>query len=370
MIRKNVKTILFASLITAMILPFSSTGMVEAVSSENVNDKESIPSDIPKERILERDFAKWSNKYASADEFNVKQASISTYTTTDFPQNGWNQFMQKAAIVIHNFETINENIGNGYELVGLFATKDRLLNIYDASEPVSKLHDWATSEYDVPTTVIEIDERIASIVSKDRIHLVSEYITTFNKMAEHGSVPDKLQEQDSEYWIMIRSVSLCGYVPDCDLPLMQNILDNESYRTQTSIILTFDIMDIIFPKAFAVTYYLSYGYLFVDPYECEYSSTCEVSTSGYGTDPYTLHIYTAGPDEHSFGNYIEVYASTCSSVAGKTAKVSGDIEAKGSTFLIWAQKLNCAIDARTLYLNGNPNASWFWDATTTHKAWS
>lgn len=362
----TIKTVLFAGLIMTLMIPI--TGMNLAEAQNTSTDK--IPDDIPKERILERDFQKWNNKYANEDEFNIKQASINSYTASDLPQNGWNQYMQKAAIIIHNFETINENVGSGYELVGLFAAKDRLLNTYDVSEPILKLHDWAISEYDVPTSVAEIDDRIALIVSEKYLHLVPEYISVLNNMAEHGSVPDELHDQDSEYWIMIANVSVCSYDTDCDLSLMQNILNNESYRTQDKIIPTIDVMDIVLPKAYAVTYVLSYGYLFVDPYDCEYSSTCEVSTSGSGTNPYNLNIFTSQSDEHSFGNSIDIYASTCSSGSGNTAKVTGDLEAKGGNYPIWAQNLNCAIDDRTINLGGNPGASWFWDASTTHKAWS
>lgn len=372
MTTKTTKTILFVSLMIAMIFPVSTLGIVDAVTNENTNNnvKEHIPDGIPKERIIERDFQKWNNKYVNEEEFNVKQASIRSYTTADLPQNGWNQFMQKSAIVIHNFETINENVGSGYELVGLFAAKDRLTNNYDSSKSVSKLHDWAISEYDIPKSIEKIDERIASLVPEKYSHLVPEYVSVFNDMAEHGSVPDELHEQEPEYWIMVANVSLCGYVPDCDLPLMQNILDNGSYGKQDTIIPTLDIMEFILPKAYAITYVLSYGYLFVDPYDCEYSSSCEVSTQSSGTNPYNLHIYTSGDGNHSYGNSIDIYASTCSSVSGTTAKVTGTLEAKGGSYPIWAQQLNCAIDDRTINLGGNPGATWFWDASTTHQAWS
>ncbi len=371
MTTKTIKTVLFASLIAAVILPFS-TLIADAASNENLNSdtKGNVPDRIPKDVLLERDFEKWNTKYVNEDQFHVKQESIKSYTRADFPQNGWNQYMQKAATIIHNFETINGNIGTGYELTGLFAAKDRLSGVYDASEPVSKLHDWTIDKYNIPTSIDQIDERIETIVPEKHLHLVAEYVSTFNGMADHGSVPDELHDQDADYWIMIRNVSLCGYVEDCDLPLMKNILDTDLYRTSDTLIPTFDLMDVLLPKASAVTYVFNYGYLFVDPYDCEYSSTCEVSTSGSGTNPYTLNIFTSQSDEHSFGNYIEIYASTCSSVSGKTAKVSGDLEAKQSTYPIWAQSLNCAIDDREINLGGNPDSPWFWDATTTHEAWS
>lgn len=150
---------------------------------------------------------------------------------------------------------------------------------------------------------------------------------------------------------------------------MQGILNDKSYDTQSTTSSASGIFNVMLPKAYAITYVYSTGTLYVQPYSCEYREACVDSDYDFGTEPYELNLYTAGPNEHSLGNTIKVQTSTCSSGDDTTARVTGVLEAKGETFPLWSEGAMCTLSSRTIDLGGNPSAYWFYNVVTTHQAW-
>jgi len=360
---KTAKTILFSALVMTLMLPVTAMNVAQAAQLDT-QDK------IPTGKLMERLATKWQKQYKNTEEFSAKQNAIKGYVNADLQNNGWNQFMVKENIRIHNFDTIIGKVGYGHELVALSAAKDRLLGIYDANEPVVKFHNWLLSKYSVPTTVELIDERIATIAS-DNVPLVTEVVTAFNNMAERGNVPDELINQDMEYWIMIANVSVCQYDVNCDFSTMQNMLKNESYRTQNTIIPILDILRYILPNAYAITNQPHYGYVYGKPYTCDYG-TCGISLSaGPYSNSFTLTISDPPYPYHSIGKTMYVYASTCSSTVGATSKVIGNLYVGVQTFPFSKQVVGgCAISEATYTVANNPTATWHWIVESTHTAWT
>ena len=130
------KTILFASLIAAMILPFSSMEIADAVPNENASDK-----------VLERN---WSN----TDKQLKNDAKFRAYSVEDFSSyNDWTERLQQENIRNYNIETKIGHEVDGYELVALFAKKDILTNQYQPTETERFVNDWAFTVYDLPNNV-------------------------------------------------------------------------------------------------------------------------------------------------------------------------------------------------------------------------
>ena len=74
---KNAKTMLFAGLIAAMILPFSGMMMADAAPSENASDKAKEQTDkIPTDKLIERTVDKWASKYNTTEEFQAKTSYV------------------------------------------------------------------------------------------------------------------------------------------------------------------------------------------------------------------------------------------------------------------------------------------------------
>ncbi|MBI5145910.1 MAG: hypothetical protein HZA84_01680 [Thaumarchaeota archaeon] len=351
---KTTKTILFAALVLTLILPVTGVNVAAAVLDK-----------IPDGKLLERTADKWHGQYKNVEEFTVRQNAIREYVTADLQNNGWNQFMVKENIRIHNFDTMIGKVGYGHELVALYAAKDRMLGIYDVTEPVAKFHDWLLSKYAIPATVEEIDARITTIVSDNYLHLAPQDVSAFNDMANQGNVPPQLVEQDPEYWIMVANVAVCQYAENCDHEGMKKIFDNELYRTQNTLIPTLDIMGFFLPEASAITNALHSGYLYANPNSCDYG-TCSRSASGYQANPINLSIYSPSGG-HSYGS-LYVYASSCSSVSGVTTKVTGTVD-MGATWNFSKTGGSCALQ-ESYYSLPNPGASYLWTVSATHSAWT
>ncbi len=101
MTTKIIKTVLFASLIVAMILPFSGMNLANAQQA----DQDKI-TDIPEDQLIQRQGENWKKQYQSIEEFDIAQNSIEQYVNADLPNNGWNQAMQKANMRLHNFDSL------------------------------------------------------------------------------------------------------------------------------------------------------------------------------------------------------------------------------------------------------------------------
>ncbi|MCJ8306571.1 MAG: hypothetical protein HRU07_05915 [Nitrosopumilus sp.] len=163
-ITKKTQTILFASLIAAMILPFSGMDFATAdrgndkdakqdkkekkhqeklaqIKQKQFKQKALRDNEIPDSELLKRMGDKWISQYASVDEFERTEKGMKSYVEGDYQNNGWNQAMVKSHKKIHNFETMIENTGKGHELVLLLAEKNSLKGKYDPSEPVKKFHE-------------------------------------------------------------------------------------------------------------------------------------------------------------------------------------------------------------------------------------
>ena len=362
MTTKTIKTVFFVAIIGAMILPLNATNFAVAEISENTTEK------IPDKVLLERSENEWKSQYADVNEFREKQEFMQAYVTEDFKKNGWNEVMVENNIIITNFDTIIGEIGNGYELVALYAAKDNLLGSNTSSEPVTKFHKWLLSQYDTPSTVEEINSRIAQIVPQQHIPLTEEYVNAFNKMADHGNVPLELIQQDVRYWNMVSNVAVCQYDENCDLDGMKRILDNETHKIeQISIPILDDIVSFFFPEVWASTDVWHTGYVYGTPLgSCDYG-TCARSDYDTGVSPFNLTIESPSGG-HSYGDFW-VYASTCSTASGATDKVTGTLD-KGTTHSIWGQgNPGCGI-SDIEYGTANPNASYLWTVTTTHSAWT
>jgi len=80
---KEIKTILFASLIVAMILPFSTMGIAEAAPNENANDK------AKKQKISKKNVVDWSKASKSSEQepISVQSSSGTTYTQCNHGAN-------------------------------------------------------------------------------------------------------------------------------------------------------------------------------------------------------------------------------------------------------------------------------------------
>ncbi|NRA05683.1 MAG: hypothetical protein HRU07_05920 [Nitrosopumilus sp.] len=125
------------------------------------------------------------------------------------------------------------------------------------------------------------------------LKLAKKVVKQFNKMADHGNVPDALIQTDPNYWIMVASISMCEYDVRCDvtaltdkkLPLSDaEIAELEQREADEITPISTGLWQFILPEASAWTqqqtqYYL---YTFVTASECTYND-CFRSYSDYFT---------------------------------------------------------------------------------------
>ncbi len=355
--KKSMKTILFASLLLAMILPFSSMDFAEADKGQNkdvkkdhhkdakqdkkekkhqeklaqIKQKALHDNEIPESELLKRMGDKWISQYTSVEEFERTEKGMKSYVEGDYQNNGWNQAMVKSHKKIHNFETMIENTGKGHELVLLVAEKNSLKGKYNPSEPVKKFHEWLAPQYEIPTTISEINDRLLEIVGDQKmLKLAKKVAKQFNKMADHGNVPDTLIQTDPNYWMMVASISMCEYDVRCDVTTLTDkksplsdaeIAELEQREADEITPISTGLWQFILPEASAwskqqVQYYL---YTFVTASECTYDD-CFRSYSNYftgsgviGTDSFTSGneiVHTAR------GKTLSYYAVACDVYSG------------------------------------------------------
>ena len=210
----NPKAILFASLTTAIVLPFL---MADIVVAEQDMYKYTL-QDISDSELLKRSdtnpkFAKYMEEINGTSPWK----ELVAYVNAELPDNKWNKDMVKSQIRINNFDTIIENPGYGHELVALVAEKMQLGGKYGPSEPVKRYHEWAKSKHDIPHAEKMIDGRIAQITGDKKYdELVNSVYEEYNKMAEYGNVPSELLDSDIKYWTGITSDKICEFDDACN----------------------------------------------------------------------------------------------------------------------------------------------------------
>jgi hypothetical protein len=362
--KKTIKTLLFASLIAAMILPFSGIDFAEArVDKDNEAEKMAKyeqklekfkqkalnDGNIPDSELVDRMGDKWKNQYKNDEEFNNSRAEIIAYVTGDHPDNKWNKIMVKEHIRIQNFETLIDNRGHGLELVSLFAAKEKLLGTYSPSDQVKKYHDWTASQYEIPTTVDAIDERIHEIIG-DRKYMphAKQAVNAYNNMAEHGSVPMKLSNIDDAYWLKIAHVAVCKYDNSCDAEATLASLNSpEVTPEQLDAFREFESTNGIDPEsgepyecifiqcAYAaewVQIHLVHTLTaFVQPASCDIGSgsTCKITaTPKTGTGALQTSIVSG--TNHATDNYVQFQAISTTTDSNGVNEISANVGIAGS----------------------------------------
>jgi len=336
-ITNKTKTILFASLIAAMILPFSGMDFAEAKTDngaekiakynqklEQFRQQALRDGDVPDSELLDRLGDKWTSQYTNVDEFERTQKGMKSYVNGIYQNNGWNQALVKEHIKIQNFETIIGNIGNGHEIVSLVVEKNKIQGKYDPSEPVKKFHEWISTQYSTPNTVQEIDERLLKIVGEQKfVNLAKKVAKHFDNMAEHGSVPTKLMNLDADYWITVANRSMCGYNPDCNVGELENPQNLEDVTPVST-----GIWEYVLPEAAAVTQVTYTLSTYVTASGCYYNDCYRsyvaypngsgvIDVSSFLTTnpdpPYNVYVQHTAP-----GKTVTVHASACGWYPGQT----------------------------------------------------
>ena len=138
--------------------------------------------------------------------------------TGDRQDNPWNDAVVADHVVIQNFETLLGKKAVGPEIVALLAQKQILEGTYAPSDPVRRYHDWLFTKHAVPATAGAVESRLSEITGGGKIRaLATQMAAAYHDMADHGSVPTELLEEDREYWSDVLSISMCGYRSGCDV---------------------------------------------------------------------------------------------------------------------------------------------------------
>ncbi len=391
-ITNKTKTILFASLIAAMILPFSGMQFAEAKQDKNndvnklqayerklayLQEKALRDNKIDDKELVERVGKNWESQYESKTEFDFKQNQIKSYVTSDLEENGWNEFMIKGNVRIHNFDTIIGKTGSSHEIVGLIAGLEKIQETYAQPEPVIKFHDWIAQQYNIPTTENAIEERITEIVGDSKYRNISSNIyKSFNDMAQNGNVPSELFDEDMAYWNVIINISFCQFDDGCNVDVLNEILETKSYEREVTEIpdMAQTWLDLVLPKAFAWSETSHSSYVYGHPYACDYG-TCKVSTSkSFSTGEHS--IYATSPSwpqphgkMHGVGNTsFKMYGSSCGSPSAyHSVVVETEVGYRDSS--VTDGGYGCGIAQKTFRPSTNPHSVWTWTTTATTNAW-
>jgi len=323
--KNEIKTILFAALIAAMILPFSVMSTVDASNEDKVvNNAQKIEQfkqkalrdgEIPDSEMLDRLESKWLSKYDSSEQFERTQNAITIFVNANHQENGINQENVKNHIKIQNFDTITDSAGSGHEIVLLVAQLEKLQGKYNPGEPVLKFHEWLATKYTVPETKSEVSDRILEIVGDRKfVNLAEKSAQSFNALADNASVPTELFDEDPQYWATLLNITVCDANPECNADAIRNSYVptdeeiEEAKRNDSRLNkVSFDMWNYILPQAFAWTQH-SPNYSMVASVTldaCWYggcSSSWSLFDSGSGTideDSWT----TGGNLEHAYRNY-------------------------------------------------------------------
>lgn len=276
MTTKTIKTVLFASLIAAMILPFS---VMELAEARIANEK------LPNDKLLDRG-EHWENKYSTLTEFENSEKAIRSYVSDQHKDNQWNKDTKQNQIVIYNFDTIADarNAGLNALLIDVQDQKDN--GTYNPTEAERKFHDWAAGQID--------GEAVQPYITKRQTQKV---IKAYNSNANYGNVPTELINSDVDFWTNVAADKVCDLLPDCDtsgdLPF-EECFGQCAYATWWS------------------TYHVLSGW--VDVYDCE-SGSCLQSDSDDGIGELYFSI-DADTNNHALDDTIDYFVKDKSYVSG------------------------------------------------------
>jgi hypothetical protein len=339
---------LFASLIAAMILPFSSLNVADASTFEEIEEAEAKIEEfkqkalkdnkIPTSEILEKVGDHWLAKYEDAEHFEKSENAIKGFINKHIDSDGWNGENTLNHLKIQNFETITGSVGSGHEITLLVAEQEKLQGQYEPSEPVRKYHEWIATQYEIPETKVEIREKMVVILgSEEYLDLAKDLANSFNELADNGSVPNELVISDASYWIFVANVANCETISECNADDLRNGQTppseeeiEEIQRRENSVPISTGIWKYILPEAMAswekvyVSYDL-YGYLFAT--SCWYNNCAEewhdrnnVRSGAIDIDSYT------GDDgnlEHAYRHALMYfYGSACDTYSGSEAVIN------------------------------------------------
>ena len=324
---KTVKAVLFASLIVAVILPFSTMGMANAKQSE---DK------IPDNKLIPRDPATWISQYESQQKFNTSESDIKKYIESAQKDNMWNQVMAKEHIRLHNLDTKVGKVGAGLQAVSVYVGYQKNLGMYDPTEAERRYHQWASEIYPNPTIHAKINDV-----------WLEQVIESHNNIANHGNVSSDLSLQDPGFWIATANESMCQYV-DCT----QGAPDSDP--------ITNFVQRHIIPNVHAYkvdTWHIMNGYI--------YTYGCEGQTGGcmFALDPQSGvgTLSSSKTTARSYDSDAIVYASNCSPYyTTEHNTLDGDLTS-GVQEWSWSDSndAGCASLYETQEIAPNPNASFF-----------
>ena len=333
--------------------------------------------DIYDDELIERYGEKWEAQFSSTKEFRDMMYALREYTLMDVQDDtGWNKEMVVMHTKIHNFDTIIEKTGFGHEIVSLVVAKQKLLGLYNHTEPVEKFHDWLNQKYPAPDSITEIDQRLAEIISEPGFIVFAPNLAdAFNTLAAHGNVPTELFETDSKYWNLIVSIASCEYSPGCNVASLEEILADKTYERDPGPPpdVASDWLSLFLPSAFAWSETYHFTIIYGEPHTCTYG-TCKVQITvpwNLGEHKELVSPPITNPREgsgHGTSNYMNIYVYTCSNPNAynyATAK----LESGSPTRYFAASGMGCAeIDMSVLasdrtspwyvwYLEGKTN-SW------------
>jgi len=387
---KNARTILFASLIAAMVLPFSG-GAVSAEDQQANDEKmakyiqelEKLRQDaldgdkIPDSKLAERYGEKWISQYPSAAKFRESFDAIKQYSQHQYQQNGWNEKMVKTHNAVSNFDTMIEKDGFGHEIVSLVVAKQKLQDQYSATEPAAKFHDWVGLKYLAPETAEQIDARLLEIVGSGHfLRFADDIAAKFNSMAEHGNVPEDLFDQDPRYWNVIVNISTCRYDKTCDLDSMKGILESKAYERDAGDMpeVASGWLSLFLPNAYAWSPTHHSTAVYGEPFTCTYGN-CRITE--YVPVSIGEHNVTAQPPEtggsegtgHGTSNDMDIHVSTCSNEDGYNV-VYATVTIGSVEYNSHHASFGCTILEATIEASDRTHPSYVWYVSGTTHSWN
>ena len=392
MIARSIKTMLFASLIAAMILPFSAGNMTFAEKETTTQEEEKLAkyqkelaemkqktlreNKIYDSKLVDRYGETWEDQFLNKETFDDMMFSLKTYATADLPESGWNDAMVAEHIKIHNFDTIIEKTGFGHEIVSLVVAKQKLQKQYNQTGPVEKFHEWLDEKHPAPDSVEKIDKRLSEIISAPGfVGFATALTESFNTLAQHGNVPDELFDRDSAYWNVIANIAMCKYSPGCDEESLQGILDSKAYERDASEPpeVASGWLALILPNAFAWSETYHYSTIYGEPFTCTYS-TCKVTIDiPWSVGEHEANAFPPDTTEHEgqghgTSQYMEVYVSTCSNQNAYNyvvAKLTIISEIYSSTISGWG----CTKIETTVQVSDRTSPWYVWNLEGTTNSW-
>lgn len=304
---KNAKTILFASLIAIMILPFSTT----SISAQTISDE-----------VVEN--RSWGQE---------KHQIFLAFAEHKMPDNKWNKQMLKENIKNYNIETKIGHDVDGYELVALDVQEQKLQGKYNPSLAQKKLHEYVLTMYDIPDNKKDIKDRIVKIAGQNHYGHAKQLADSLNRMADMGIVGNDVHEKDVEFWNSVAVLSFCELSRECPAGMMASSI-NEIYNINTASIIP------------VVSYASHYATINIQYQSCETSKdTCYIFKGNGGSGYESKKIPGPGhvadrylradmTNYSSTGDLIFVMGQVTGEVAGSPRSLSSnDGYATGTVYL-------------------------------------